>query len=306
MSNDFNEVIRAHAMLVSVHIKHWSAGTKDNEASRAAALSSGAEGAGAYHTVKNLMFKNDTLLKDVQKAGTAMRNAHNDMTMAWDVGRSPFRMLPTTSFGEYMKTMGKYKREYDDALAKFTEQYPADAAKARAALNMPDDAQTRRLYPGAEELAQRFGVTIEFEPIAEGQKFQNITESAATALSQKFEERVARRYSEALESAYGKLAEMMETLRENLATPIEDDKSQKWRDSSLFNVTSSCATLRGFDLFGNSDHEVFCNAVENKLGHITKKQLSMLRKPDEGDARQELIDLVAELEIKLEHLRETD
>jgi len=302
MTNPLNDIIRDHAMLVSVHIKHWSGQVKDKEAERAAALSSGAGGADAYKAVKNLMFRHDTKLKAVLKEGNAVRALHNEMTMAWDSGKSPYRMLPTVTFMEYTGAVSKAKARYEATLKAFMDSYLVDARAARVELNLPEDPASIRLYPSEESLAQRFGVTLEFEPVAEGQTFKNIPPSAATALTEAFERRVSSRYADALGGARAGLVELLAALRGKLREPTVDERSQRWHDTSITNVVAAAGSLKTFCLEDNPELDEVCSMIVERLGAIAPGDMTSLRRHGEDAARLALADDITVHEVLLENL----
>ncbi len=297
MTDILNETLRDHVMLVSVHISHWRGEVKDVEAAKAAAAASGASGAGAFTSKKHLMYKNDERLKKVQSLGNAARSIHNDMTLAWDTGMSPHRMLPVTMFTDYTKAIAKAKKEYGDALEDFIAHYEADSAAARAELNLDESFESRRLYPKVEELRTRFNLSVEFEPIAEGTRFRNIPDSAAAALGTAFESRIARRFKTGLRDAYDSLAAVLTNLRENLMVDA-DERAQRWKDSSVYNIVEKAALLATFNLESDPDHDKLCEKIESYFGSINKKDMAMWRKP--GTDRQPFIDKVTECEVILE------
>lgn len=297
--NALNDVIRDHAMLVSVHIKHWSASVKDREAERAAAEKSGAE-PGAYRTLKNLMHKNDQRLKKVAAEGNALRALHKERTMSWDSGRSPFRMLPVLTFQSYTTAIAKAKASYDAALQDFLDHYDEDARKARAALNIDEtDGRYLRVYPRLDDLPAKFGVFLEFEPIPKGSMFRNIPESAAAALNKKFEDKVAARYHDALREHVTELLHNLTHLREALQTHIIEDEAQRWRNASVYNPVQKASMLPSFDLEGDQRLQDIADYAEKNLGRLSEAELTNLRKPDAD--RQPMIDKVAYLELMIEN-----
>lgn len=300
--NTLNEIIRDHAMLVSVHIKHWSAQSKDNAAARAAADASGAEGAGAFKAMKNLMFKNDARLKKVQKLGNELRSAHSEMTMSWDAGRSPFRMLATTDFQPYMQRMGKMKADYDKALQEFLDNYLEDKTKAMRALNIEDDPNAYRLYPTEEQVKSKFGVELAFEPIPAGRQFRNLPDTAVAALAQKHEERVSQRFKQAVETSRETLVSQLAHLREILGAECEDGKAQRWRDSSVYSIADTARVLANFDFSDDKSTAKICDALVNYFGNFSKAALTKLRKPEAAEDRLTVRDRIAGFEVELENL----
>ena len=300
--NTLNEIIRDHAMLVSVHIKHWSASVTDNAAARAAADASGAQGAGAYKAHKNLMFRNDSRLKAVQKAGNELRALHNARTMAWDTGKSNFRMLPTVQFQAYTQAIAKAKSHYDKKLQEFLDNYLNDAAAARRSLNIDNDPNAHRLYPTEDAVKHRFGVELAFEPIPAGRAFRNIPDTAVEALSNAHETRVKSRYNDALAEARADIAASLAHLRGLLRAEVEDGKAQRWKDSSVDNIVMQSKMLKHFDLEGNEQHVDWCGRVHSYFSRLNKKMLTHLRLPSSTDERIDMCDDIAKFEIELENL----
>lgn len=294
--NTLNEIIRDHAMLVSLHIRHSRLEIKDHEAAAAAAEKSGARSAAAYYAKKNLMFGADERLRRLESLGGALRRTHDELTMAWDTGKSPFRMLPVVGFQAYTQAISKGKKLYEEALDDFIENFPADARKARAALNLPEDASGIRLYPSAESLRDKFGVEVEFEPIPDGARFKNLPQGASAALEKAFESKVTRRYRASLRVAYQNIADLADNLLTNLKSDTQDGKAQRWKNSSVYNIRDAAGTLLNFSLTEDLDHVEFCEMVVNKLGGYGDKDLADLRKADAD--RSELIDDATTIHVK--------
>jgi hypothetical protein len=295
---DINAIVRDHAMLVSLHIKGTRFEIKDNEAAAAAAQASGALSSAAYYAKKHLLFTADERLKKVHSIGNALRAEHNQLTMAWDTGKSPYRMLPVANFMRYTEVISKGKRAYEAALDDMVAHYPEDSRKARAALNLPDTADVLRMYPRQDELKTRFGIEVLFEPIAEGAQFRNIPPSAAKALGQAFEHQVTSRFKRSLTEAYTELRDLLANARENLSK--EDDAGQKWKDASITNIVETARIMQGFNFLKDPEHVTVCDRIEARLGHLDSKDFQSLRKP--GADRRAIIDTITELEIKVENL----
>lgn len=296
---DINAIVRDHAMLVSLHIKGTRFEIKDNEAAAAAAAASGALSSAAYYAKKHLLFTADERLKKVHSIGNSLRAEHNALTMAWDTGKSPYRMLPVANFMRYTEVISKGKKAYEAALQDMIDHYPADSHKAREALNLPHTADVLRMYPRQEELKQRFSIEVIFEPIAEGAQFRNIPPSAAKALGQAFEHQVTSRFKRSLTEAYEELRDLLKNARENL---MKDDEgqAQKWKDASITNIVDTAHIMRGFNFLKNPEHDAVCDRIEARLSGLSPKDFSELRKA--GADRRGIIDTITELEIKVENL----
>jgi hypothetical protein len=298
---NLNEIVRNHAMLVSLHIRASSFEIKDREAAAAAAQASGAASSAAYYAKKNLLFGADTRLKKVISVGSALRQTHNDLTMPWDTGRSPYRMLPSLNFNAYVTAVAKAKKLYDEALDDFVEHYLTDCIKARRALNIDNDPAVLRMYPPASTIRDKFGIENIFEPIAEGAKFKNIPKSAAQALSQAFENQVSSRFAKSLLECYDKIHGLVDIAMENLDKEPEDGKAQRWHDSSVLNIIDSARIAMSFNLLEDEQHEETMRFIQSRLQGYDAKDFKKMRGGSAAD-RQPLVDDLAEISIKVENL----
>ena len=286
---NLNQIIRDHAMLVSVHVKCPKFEVKDAKAAQAAARESGALSSRAFHSRKNLLFTADARLKRLQSLGNALRARHVEMTMAWDTGKSPFRMLPTMNFMDYTKVVAKAKKDFDDALTDFIAHYDEDCLKARKALNVEHDVNAIRMYPHVDTLREKFAIDVTFEPIPEGSQFRNIPDSAKQALSSKFEEHVSQRFHGAITECYENIRSLLENARKNLQAEPEEGKGQRWKDSSITNIVEAARIAKSFNMLGDAKHDEFCADVVNHLGDYTAKEFKELRKADSD--RNGIIDM---------------
>lgn len=296
---DLNEIVRNHAMLVSLHIKGSRMEIKDPDAAAAAAAASGAKSSAAFYAKKNLMFGADARLKRLISLGAALRTTHNELTMAWDTGKSPFRMLPVVNFQRYTQAVATAKNQYEEALQDFIDHYEEDCIKARENLNISNDVRALRLYPAKDSLASKFGIEVLFEPIPQGTQFRNIPEGTADALSRAYEKKVSQRFRQAIVEALEGIGESLVVARTNLSRD-DEGKTLRFKDSTITNIVDAGRMLRTFNLTHDEAVDQFAVEINRYLSGIDAAALKELRKA--GADRQDVIDAVTTLEVKLEEL----
>lgn len=294
------KIIRDNAMLARVSVRMWTGEILDRRAARAAAEAEGASGPEAFKVRKNLLYKHDTRLRKIRQAGAALRTAHGLLTMPW--GERGIRMLPTAAFLAYSREIGKFKSEFEEAVKDFLANYPTDAAKARVELNIAEDSPERRLYPSAETLSKHFSAEVQFEPIPAGRAFRNLPEAVATKLAQVHEERLSRKYREGMLKSLAELRGMVSHAIEVLRAEPEQDKAQKWRNSTFWRPAEAAKCLSSFDVFGREDVREVCGVITGYFSKWTEKNLAALRSWEQRERRPAVIDDITVMFVKLDTL----
>jgi len=265
--DEFNEAIRASAMLVSYRTSAWSARIKDPAAAKAAAQALGIT-TSALSTSKNLMDGADTRLRAVVSAQEAGRMIHAQFTLPWttDSGSRGPRMLPTTSWLPYMKKIAGAKTVYDKALADFLSHYEADRDAAQARINMVGDPL--HVYPPPEKIEGFFTIAIDFSPIPAGTHFRGLPDQFREQLEAAYEGKMRTRMAGAMSDAFARARDAVENLAERLEQPEPTFKS-----AAVENVRELAPMLRAWNLGNDEDLASLASQVEKLVDGEDMKSL---------------------------------
>lgn len=252
---DLNEAIRASAMLVSYHTSAWTARIPDESAAQAAANQLGIT-ASSLKSHRNLMDGADTRLKAVLSAQKAGRNAHTRLTLPWSTGagRGP-RMLPTSSWGDYMKEIAKHKGVFDGAVQEFLANYPSDSQIAQVRVKLVGDPL--HFYPSVDELKRTFDIRLDFTPIPAGAEFKGLPDMVKARLSESYESRMKARFDAAMHEAFTRAHDTLKNLLERL-----DADEPTFKSAAVENVRELAPLLRGWNLTSDELLASIASAIE--------------------------------------------
>jgi len=152
------------AVLVSLHVKQWSARKLDRAASKEVCEAHSAHSnAGNFN--KQLIRKMD--LKSIQRVVNSARNYHYENTLAWDHDGAD--MLPSRHFVTYMAKMEDYKAEFQKEVNKFIDQYPELLTNVMNDLSSLYNSED---YPSQDKLRTKFVMDVRVTPIPESGDFR--------------------------------------------------------------------------------------------------------------------------------------
>lgn len=229
--------ISSSSILTELNISVWTANKLDKRITNDVLVATGATNADAGQFRKNLM-SGTTLRKDIADFAASCRLWHNTTTLPWaDRGA---RLLPTSLFLDYKTEANKRKARFDHMVAHFLAEYPQLQTKAQqhmGALYDPDD------YPSVEEVADKFGYRMVFTPLPEAGDFRlDIANEDLEVLRSQYEASLNERVSEAMQSQWDKLHDMLSRMSDKLIEPEGEDK-RRWHDTFISNAHEMCAML---------------------------------------------------------------
>lgn len=236
---DFTEALRDAGSLVRFHATTWQGTVADFQALESIKEISGAKG--DIGTVrKKLLANNDTELKELNKAVGAARTYFYRSTGHWSHEPGSPRLLANANTIEFIKAMGGYQDAVRKAKEVFVEHYPE--AKERAMRDLGTLADPS-LYPSATEIANKFRLSFDFEPIPDSSGFRNLPDVLLQRLSSNTAERAARR----LQQCFQKGLQELEQNLANASARLADDKAV-FRNTLISNISTPAKTLRPFNI----------------------------------------------------------
>lgn len=148
-------------MLANLSISKWGARKFDRKATQEVDTTHAAKGAGRY----NKLLVEESALKPIQTAESALRKLHDRLTLPWsDNGE---RLLPSKLFLDYTQQMRVAKDEFEKVVADLVRQYPGLVQAARNYLGTLYNPQD---YPA--DISDKFSVSFSFMPVPKAGDFR--------------------------------------------------------------------------------------------------------------------------------------
>ena len=152
------------AVLVSLHVKQWSARKLDRQASKEVCETHNANtNSGNFN--KQLIRKMD--LKPIQRVVNSARNFHYENTLAWDHDGAD--LLPSRHYLTYMAKMAEFKEAFQKEVDAFIEKYPE---LLTAVMNDLSTLYNPKDYPSQNVLKTKFIMDVRVTPIPESGDFR--------------------------------------------------------------------------------------------------------------------------------------
>ena len=266
------------AMLVGLHIRHWSARKYDRSVSDKVAEDNAANReAGRYN--KMLIARN--ALDDIIKAISKARGTHYDNTLPWtDDG---FRILPASNYFEYMAAIGVYKRSFERAVDNFIgnyEDYKQQAEKVLGRLFREKD------YPRADSLSTRFLFEIKILPMPASSDFRvGLQAQEVDRIREDIEARMQAAQEAAMRDVWKRIHHAVSRMHDKLSSYGRDPETNKisvrFQDTLVGNLRDLTAILPRLNLTGDPELERISRRLETTLCIPEAQQLR-----EDGDLRR--------------------
>lgn len=269
------------AVLVSLHVKQWSARKLDRKASQEVCEAHDAHSsAGNFN--KQLIRKMD--LKPIQRVVNSARNYHYENTLAWDHDGAD--MLPSRHYITYMTKMADYQAEFQKVVNEFIDTYPELLTMVMNDLSSLYNSED---YPSQTKLRSKFIMDIRVTPIPESGDFRV---DLPAKESQKLQEELDQRLSDANQAAEKDLYMRLYTSVAK-AVVVLKTPGKIFRNSLILNIIEFTNKIPAMN-FNNSDE---LNQHATDLGLIVNKiTIDSLREEDGIYREQIALFLASELE----------
>ena len=244
------------AVLVKLTINQWDTFKKDKRVSeRVDEEFDTAGNAGNYN--KRLISR--AVVKPINAAITAIRDAHGDRTTPWCY--DGVSLLPGKLYFDYTSVMRELVGKFDNAVDNFVMQYPiykANEAKVLGRLFRPDD------YPARDELRGRYSVTFKFFPVPQADHFiVDLENSQADALKRELQQELVETSRVAVQSLYDRIEEIVGHVHERLSDP-----SNKFKNSTFENVVQLVEVLPALNVFNDDKITLVIDQLRKRIACI--------------------------------------
>lgn len=245
--------LKDKAMLINLSISAWTNSQQDKKVSAEIEAQHGAHDAGRYN--KTLVDK--AHLDPLTKFAAAVRAYHYKMTLPWmDNGT---RLLPAAVAMEYFAQIRAFKQQYEALVNQFVHLYStqlvADARRRLGTLYNPDD------YPPAAEMALKFGITTDLQPVSEGADFRvSIGDDEVAAIQRDIDAKATERTKAAQAAAWSRLRDAVQNIQIRLSAP-----KVIIRDSLIENARELARVMPGLNVQGDPHMAHVCKRISEEL-----------------------------------------
>ena len=263
--------IEQKAMIVKLHISAWKGRKKDDRVTAKTNLDHGAQdGAGVYH--KHLLARKH--LADIQRAESEARSFHMRNTLPWKDGGD--RLLPSKNFLRYNKGMRDLKQKFENAVAKFLNQYPKLVTDAKQLLG---SMYHKNEYPNQTEIEDLFRFFTDIRPVPVSGDFRvELSENEVKKIKDQIDRSNENSRKEAMKDMWAKLYAPVKAMAEGMADEVDINngkitKKGRVYDSYVDNLKEITDILPDLNVDDDDDLNKMVQEVRNTLTQNTPGQL---------------------------------
>lgn len=247
------------ALLISLHIKTWSAEREDKAAGDAVALKYGSDSRmGSYR--KYLI--DPKSLQAITKLKGKIRTRHYELTLPWNDGA---RIISNQGYMAYIAEFQQFGAEMDVLADEFANAYPDLVADARASLN---GLFRQSEYPMQGQIRGKYSVRYQVYPVPESSDFRcqvgenekrsimaQITESNKVQLADAMGDVVSR-----IRSVVGHMSAKLREFGES-----SDPRKGNFHSSLVGNVRDLVGLMPSLNLTGDKRINDLCAMMRDGL-----------------------------------------
>lgn len=278
------------AMLIYVRVGVWSARKLDKKQTGKTIKDAGATN-DAARVNKHLLANADAKLREVQRAGNAIREYVEANTLPWDDAGN--RIISNDRALIVVGELENLRKAFDAAADAFIAEYPA--LREEAMRNLGDMADPQD-YPSPAEARAKFSARFTFSPVAVsfGDERTGMSEAQVAAWQRHHESNVKQQLQTAFESAVAMMRDALEKYHARLELRgADNDKVGIFRDTMVDQLRHAVAMLKTMNIFNDPRLTQLANEVD---ADIACHSAATLRVPTMAVAvRQEVSDMLAKM-----------
>ena len=260
------------SILVTLSVSQWTARKLDRTVSDEVEASKGAKSKGAARVNKNLLAGRPEL-EEIAKIATRMRNFVYDNTFPWsDAGT---RLLPTLKLMDFDLKLKEMIAEFNTKVAEFVSIYPSLITAQAMALG---DMFNRNDFPSASQIAEKFSVSYDTEPVPSSGDFRvDVGNEALDDLQKRLTNTNAKREAALMADIKKRMAEHLDRMAERLVSDTdaktEEPKQRRFHDTLVTNAYDLCALVKSLPALSGTDVDQAAGRLEEALGGTTAQTL---------------------------------
>lgn len=233
------------AVLANLSFSRWGGHTYDRSVTdEVHQTRNAASDAGRYN--KRLLAKGAT--SDINSVVGAAREYHRDHTQPWlDDGA---RILPAPLYLPYASRMKDFRREFEDAVAKFIKTYPDLVKDAEKRLGKMFSAAD---YPSVEQLKGMYSFRSAVTPFPDSDDFRvDVPAPELASMKKEMKQQMDEVYKGALNDTATRIVETVGHMAGRLKSYKPGEKGKRaentFRDSLVENVRQLAEVLPAFNM----------------------------------------------------------
>jgi hypothetical protein len=264
---DTNNVsIASSAMLVELNISMWG-GTKTDSAASAEVTINKHASKDAAKVIKTLINKDNPQYKAINTLKGTIRSYHYGTTLPWlDSG---VRLLPTSAYFKYQKSMTGMINEFNDLVQDFVQAYEWEIHQSQYRLGDLFDPQD---YPSHQDIIQKCAVRISYMPVPEAGDFRlDVTSEAQEQLKASYEAAYTAKIEQAMGDVWKRVHKCLSSMSDRL-TDVKG-KRQIFRDSLIENAIELVEVLGTCNITNNPEMSALKSKLQSTLHGLTPEAL---------------------------------
>jgi hypothetical protein len=268
------------ALLVSLNVSQWNGRKLDkNETSNVAHRTGAVRGAARVN--KDLL-PGVSSLQRVQKLTGDIRTFVYKRTAPWAEGT---QIMQSAGYLDFMQDFGQLRREWEQAVDTFVQDYPQLQAMAQQSLGTLFDPAD---YPDATTLRERFSLDVRFLPVPNAADWRvDLGDEAIADLRADVERQVKAGQDAAMRAVFERIYDVAQKAHERLSDP-----KAIFRDSLVENAVQLCDVLPSLNITGDKRVDALRKVLQTSLGKYNPSTLrkdAVVRKKT-ADAMKQVMD----------------
>jgi hypothetical protein len=257
--------LQSSAMLCELGFSVWTARKLDKRASDEVTAANHAE-TGMANVNKRLLACDE--LTAIQKFAANARSSHYAMTLPWS--DSGLRLLPTSKYFDYNKSMTALRDEFFNLVDKFLARYEWLINETQLKLG---DMYDPNEYPSLDKVRAKFGCRINYIPLPESGDFRvDIGTQGASELQSQYEAFYSAQLERAMSDIWSRAYEVLSRMSERLDY-ADGDQKKVFRDTLVSNVIDLVDMMETMNITGDPNMQLQQRRLKNALQGITPEAL---------------------------------
>lgn len=258
---DTTPIVARTAMLATLNISQWSARKFDRELTSELNVMKGAQSDAAR--VSKLLLP-ARVIKPIQQIANDVRGEFYSRTLPWNENNE--RLLPAMNYTEWMEFFTRRQNDFNAAADQLAQHdYPAALERAQDRLH---DMFNIDDYPSPDRIRSKFDMHFGVKPVPTAGDFRvSLSGEVGEALRQQVQDEVEARTAKTVEHLWGKVGEMLTSIRDRLSDP-----DARFKSALVENFTELVNNLDRLNVSGDAEL--------TKLRTEAEKKLLVLRDPE--------------------------
>lgn len=254
----------ANALLTTLRKSEWTGKIKASELDGEIAIANNATKGKATKTDKFLIAQDEPLWKAVKKAGRDLHTTWETWSTPWQDGGT--RMIASSAFLDFSQRLEAKTEAFKAAVAAFVADYEAMIPRQATRLGDLFDPSN---YPTKEQIAEKFGVAIDYLPVPTAGDFRvQLADDQMAAVQASTERMVEAALKKAALDPVKRLHKAVSKVVATLAQP-----NAIFRDSMIGNIRELAAMMPALNIANDPKLDALTDEIQQDLASIDPTEL---------------------------------